>query len=127
MAPALLEAARKASSKAYCRYSGFPVGAAVLVPGGQRFEAVNVENASYGLTVCAERNAIFRAVAAGFTTIDKIAVSCPKGDPANPLSLMPCGACLQVMAEFMSLDAEVIVDRVGVFILRDLLPRPFHL
>jgi cytidine deaminase len=99
----------------------------VLAPDGSVFEGANVENASYGLTVCAERVAIFNAVAAGHTKIDKLAVSCLLADPRDLSQLMPCGACLQVMREFMEPDAEVLVDGAGSFAMSDLLPRPFSL
>ena len=74
----LLEAARKASANAHCPYSDFPVGAAVEAGSGEHFTGCNIENASYGLTVCAERVAIFAAVAAGERRIERLAVSCPK-------------------------------------------------
>jgi cytidine deaminase len=94
---------------------------------GRVFTGCNVENASYGLTVCAERVAVFTAVAAGALPLRRIAVTCPRGDEARPESLMPCGACLQVLREFLPPDAWVLVDGVGTFRLEDLLPRPFHL
>jgi cytidine deaminase len=123
----LLEAARKASAAAHCPYSDFPVGAAVEGGSGQRFTGCNIENASYGLTICAERVAIFAAVAAGEREIKRLTVSCPKGSAEQPGSLMPCGACRQVMAEFFSEDAVVHVDGVGSFGLKDLLPSAFAL
>lgn len=123
----LLQSARGAAEKAYCPYSRFAVGAAVLTSDGRVFSGANVENSSYGLTVCAERTAIFQAVVSGAREISALAVSCLKGDPEQPNSLMPCGACLQVMEELLAPGAEIIVDGIGVFALRDLLPRPFHL
>jgi cytidine deaminase len=89
--------ARQASKYAYCRYSGFAVGAAVLTSSGDIFSGCNVENASYGLTICAERNAIFQAVAAGATTISRVVVYTPTLRPSSP-----CGACRQVIWEFGS-------------------------
>src|SRR5213082_2262601 len=87
------------SENAYCPYSHFPVGAAVLTDSGEIFTGCNVENASYGLTICAERNAIFAAVAAQPAgeklAIDAVAVATR---PAS--SAAPCGACRQVIAEF---------------------------
>ncbi len=123
----LLAAARLAARDAYCPYSQFHVGAAVLA-GGAVFAGCNVENASYGLTVCAERVAIFAAVAAGKRRIEAIAVTCPDA-PADAAvgNLMPCGACRQVMAEFGGPQLLVIVDRVGVLRLGELLPNPFSL
>jgi cytidine deaminase len=123
----LIEAARDASRSAYCPYSHFRVGAAIRA-GGRIFTGANVENASYGLTVCAERTAAFAAILAGATRFEAIAVACvdaPEG--ADPTSLMPCGACRQVLAEFAGPDTPVAVDRVGVFRLEDLMPRPFRL
>ncbi len=124
---ALLEAARAASRSAYCPYSNFHVGAAVLA-GGTIYTGANVENASYGLTVCAERTAAFAAVLAGHKRIEAIAVACvdaPEG--CDPGLLMPCGACRQVLAEFAGLETPVVVDRVGRLTMADLLPMPFRL
>ena len=91
----LMAAAREASTRAYAPYSRFHVGAAVLVDDGRVFTAANIENASYGLTSCAERNAIFAAVSAGARHIVAVAIHTPT---ANPVS--PCGACRQVIHEF---------------------------
>jgi cytidine deaminase len=127
MSEELLQAAREASRRAYCPYSRFHVGAAVRA-GGRVFTGANVENASYGLTTCAERTAVFAAVLAGAGPIEAIAVACvdaPEG--AAPESLMPCGACRQVIAEFASMETPVHVDRAGTFALGELLPRPFRL
>lgn len=124
---ALLDAARTASRSAYCPYSNFHVGAAVWA-GGKIVTGANVENASYGLTVCAERNAAFAAILGGAQRIDAIAVACvdaPEG--SDPALLMPCGACRQVLAEFAGPETPVVVDRAGTFTLGDLLPRAFRL
>ena len=91
----LADAAKAASANAYCPYSRFPVGAAVLGSNGEIASGCNVENASYGLTVCAERNAIFRAVTDGAKAIVALALYTP-----TPKPVTPCGACLQVIAEF---------------------------
>jgi len=123
----LLEAARLASRSAYCPYSNFHVGAAVRA-GGRVFTGANIENASYGLTVCAERTAAFAAVLAGAGPIEAIAVACvdaPEG--SDPVMLMPCGACRQVLSEFAGPSTPVIVDRVGRMTLADLLPMAFRL
>ncbi len=88
-------AARVASGHAYCPYSGFAVGAAVLTADGSVVSGCNVENASFGLTVCAERNAVFRAVIEGARTIAAVLIYTPTPDPVTP-----CGACRQVIAEF---------------------------
>ncbi len=123
----LLALARTTASRAYCPYSRFRVGA-VAVAGGHRFVGCNVENASYGLTVCAERVAIWSAVAAGHSRVSHVAVACvdARADTA-PASRMPCGACRQVMAEFLTPDAVVDVDGIGPFTLPELLPRAFTL
>ncbi|XP_042566367.1 zgc:103586 isoform X3 [Clupea harengus] len=83
---------------AYCPYSRFPVGAAILTSGGTIITGCNVENASYGLTVCAERTAIQRAVAEGHRSFTAIAVTCDIKDSF----VGPCGACRQVLMEFGS-------------------------
>ena len=123
----LLAAARIASRSAYCPYSKFRVGAAVLA-GGRVYTGANVENASYGLTICAERTAAFAAVVAGAGRITAVAVACvdaPEGSP--PSLLMPCGACRQVLAEFADASTPVVVDRAGVYRLDELLPLAFRL
>jgi len=99
----LLNEAQKAAQAAYAPYSHFHVGAALLCEDETIITGVNVENRSYGLTVCAERNAIFAAVARGYQRFKAIAISAP--DSAEPVG--PCGACRQVMGEFMSADTPV--------------------
>jgi cytidine deaminase len=91
----LIEEARRVSRSAYCPYSRFPVGAAVLSAGGGIYAGCNVENASYGLTVCAERCAVFRMIAAGEKDIAAVAIYTPTAAPTAP-----CGACRQVINEF---------------------------
>ena len=123
----LIQAAREAATKAYCPSSNFRVGAAVLA-GGQIFDGCNIENASFGLTVCAERVAIFKAIAAGHRKLELIAVACvDAADDAPMNTLMPCGACRQVMAEFGDAELEILVDRVGCVRLAEILPSPFKL
>jgi cytidine deaminase len=98
MAPspeALLEAARAARAHAYAPYSSFAVGAAIDAGDGGIICGSNVENASYGLSICAERAAVAAAVSAGYRTLRSIAVAGPDQAPAAP-----CGACRQVLAEF---------------------------
>jgi cytidine deaminase len=123
----LMTLAREASKRAYCPYSNFHVGAAVRA-GKMVFLGANVENASYGLTICAERTAIFAAVLAGAGPIEAIAVACVDApDGCDPALLMPCGACRQVMAEFAAPETPILVDRVGTFRLDELLPCAFRL
>jgi cytidine deaminase len=123
----LLRIARQAATRAHCPYSRFRVGA-VAVADGRRFVGCNVENASYGLTVCAERVAIFSAVAAGHPRVERLAVSCVDAPAELGTSgRMPCGACRQVMTELLTPDAEILVDGVGTFSLAELLPNPFSL
>ena len=121
----LAEAAVAACAHAYCPYSGFRVGAAVLTGDGSISRGCNVENASLGLTVCAERNAIFRAVADGNTTIVALALYTPTPEPATP-----CGACRQVIAEF-GRDATIRSICAGSsradYTIEDLLPHGFSL
>ena len=91
----LIAAAKEASKRAYSPYSRFRVGAAILTAQGAIHSGCNVENASYGLTVCAERNAVFRAVAHGPLSIRAVVVYTP-----TPTPTAPCGACRQVINEF---------------------------
>jgi homotetrameric cytidine deaminase len=102
----LRAAARAARAQAYAPYSHFTVGAAIETAGGRRFTGANVENASYGLTVCAERTAAFAAVLAGAGSITAVAVSGPDGVTASP-----CGACRQVLAEFGAADVPLSYAR----------------
>ena len=122
----LLAAARKAATAAYCPTSHFRVGAAVL-SGDKVVSGCNIENASLGLTICAERVAVFNAVSNGQKKIDAIAISCPDAPSAGPANLkMPCGSCRQVLAEFGDADLPVIIDGVGEFSLASLFPMPFQ-
>ena len=122
----LLRAARQAASTAYSPYSRFRVGAAVRADNNM-VVGCNSENASYGLTVCAERVAILKAVSAGAQSITSLAISCPDATSSQPSFRMPCGACRQVMAEFAAPNFIVIVDGVGEFTMEQLLPNPFKL
>jgi cytidine deaminase len=119
----LIDAARRARERAYCPYSRFPVGAAVLGDDGTISAGCNVENASYGLTICAERNAIFAAVARGMPGIRAVVVYTPTPSPTAP-----CGACRQVIHEFGP-GAQVICVCDGPGEIRrplgDLLPEAF--
>jgi cytidine deaminase len=121
----LIAAARGAAGRAYCPYSHFRVGAAILTDCGEIFAGCNVENASYGLTICAERNSIFGAVARGEgpLVIRAVVVFTPTPEPTAP-----CGACRQVINEFGP-DAEIISVCEGPAIvinrLAELLPGAF--
>jgi cytidine deaminase len=125
----LLLKAREAALTSYSPYSKFRVGSALQMEGNNTiYKGCNVENASYGLAICAERNAIFQAIATGGQKLRCIAVSCIDADDsmANN-SLMPCGACRQVMREFSTNETRILVDRVGSFSMEDLLPCGFSL
>ena len=123
----LVAEARLHGERAHVPYSNFRVGAAVLTGDGATVGGCNVENASYGLANCGERTAMFAAVAAGHTDLVALAVSCLDGNAEHPATLMPCGACRQVMVELLRPDALVIVDGVGSFSLDELLPNAFRL
>ncbi len=124
---ALVEAARAAAQHAYVPYSNFRVGAALLCRDGTVVAGCNVENASYGLSNCAERTALFTATAAGHRDLLALAVSCIDGDAEHPSTLMPCGACRQVMVELLPADAPVVIDGVGTTSVAALLPEAFRL
>ncbi|MDR2006514.1 MAG: cytidine deaminase [Acidaminococcales bacterium] len=118
----LLATARAAMEKAYAPYSGFKVGAAVLGLDGEIYGGCNVENASCGLTVCAERAAVCNAVCGGSRELAEILLTAE-----NQPSVMPCGACLQVLREF-SVKKVHIASREGKIAsygLEELLPLPF--
>ena len=120
----LLNAALDARLKAYAPYSKFFVGAAVRAESGKIYTGCNIENASYGLTVCAERNALFAAVGAGER---KFTALCVVGDTEAPIS--PCGACRQVMAEF-KVPCIILANLKGdvkEYTLEELLPLGFSL
>lgn len=102
----LYQAALKARDRAYAPYSRFPVGAAIRARSGAVFVGCNVENASSGLTVCAERVAIWNAVAAGETVFDRLVVVTENGST-------PCGACRQVLFEFAPALIVLISDTLG--------------
>ena len=119
----LVNAARASRTRAYAPYSNYAVGAAILGSDGKIYTGCNVENASYGLTICAERNAIASMVAAGCTTIESVAVSTKDGGT-------PCGACRQVLAEFAQANVKVACasdSDVQHFTVAELLPSSFKL
>ncbi|WP_449622720.1 cytidine deaminase [Robertmurraya sp. Marseille-Q9965] len=100
----LIDKAVEARNNAYTPYSKFKVGAAVLTKNNDVFQGCNIENASYGLTNCAERTAIFKAVSEGENMFNAIAIV---GDTEGPIS--PCGACRQVIAEFCDENTKIIL------------------
>lgn len=120
----LMIAARAATANAYVPYSSFPVGAAALCANGEVVTGCNVENASYGLTCCAERTACFTAAALGHREIIAIAVTATRVP-----TVTPCGACRQVLNEFKprSGDMMVILDgeKLSFIPLAELLPKAF--
>src|SRR5438270_4074489 len=122
------DAASAAMNNAYCRYSKFPVGAAVLSENGEIFGGCNVENASYGLTICAERNAIFQAVAKGALSKTLQLKALVVVTPTEKLT-PPCGACRQVIYEFCEeADADIFIfgaNNADSFKLSVLLPDAF--
>jgi cytidine deaminase len=123
----LIAAARAAAALAHCPYSHFRVGAAVLMD-GKLFSGCNIENASLGLTICAERVAMFAAVANGCKQLTDVGISCPDALSGGELAgHMPCGACRQVMAEFGDENTRVFVHEVGSFRLGELLKHAFRL
>lgn len=127
-AAALMDAARAAREKAYCLYSHYAVGAALLTQDGQLYTGCNIENGAYPLCLCAERTAIAKAVADGHRRFPMIAVcGAPEGTSPD-VPCPPCGACRQVLAEFLrhGEDTQVILTD-GIYSLRKLLPKSFTL
>jgi cytidine deaminase len=121
----LISAAKDVRKNAYAKFSGFEVGAALLTDDGKIITGCNVENSSFGLTICAERTAIFKAVSEGYKKFVAIAVVSQSDQPARP-----CGACRQVLYEFNP-DLEIacanINGTIDKFLLSDLLPEGFRL
>lgn len=118
----LLESATDARTRAYAPYSNYPVGAALLSRSGTVFQGANVENAAYGVTMCAERAALFSAVTQGDRSFEAIAVVTENGGA-------PCGACRQVLSEFGGDLLVIIADASGKIheqvLLKDLIPHAF--
>src|SRR3954463_8361838 len=122
---AVIRAAIDVRQRAYAKYSNFLVGAAVLAADGKIYTGCNVENSSYGLTICAERAAVFHAIAAGQRQFQLLAIATAGGGT-------PCGACRQVIAEFAPELPILIIDvhqpdKIVELNLRDLLPQAFVL
>ncbi len=122
----LMEKAKKASKKSYSPFSKFAVGAAVLAKGGKIYTGCNVENSSFGMTICAERCAIFKAVSEGVREILAVAIFSPNEDDCYP-----CGACRQVMYEFQGEEEVVVItnheDNLNIRKLSDFLPYGFKI
>ena len=124
----LLNIAKEASLNAYCPYSEFPVGACVLYESENVYSGCNVENASYGLSLCAERNAMSTAVASGEKSkLLKIAIFSPKSSLC-----FPCGACRQWIQEFaQGYNTEIILEdengNIQIYYINDILPHSFKL
>jgi len=120
---ALITAAKKARENAHAKFSNFKVGAALRTPDGKIFGGCNVENATYGLTICAERVAIFKAISEGERRFDAIAVVTDT-DFLTP----PCGACRQLIWEFCG-DVPVILanlkGKTETIAMHELFPKPF--
>ena len=127
---ALCEAACAARLTAYAPYSECLVGAALLAESGEVYTGCNVENASYGATLCAERTAFAKAVSCGERKFKKIAIAGGKGETVDG-GFPPCGMCRQVMAEFCSPDFEVLVvtgaSTYTAYTLGELMPAAFRL
>ena len=113
----LMDKAKQASNMSYSPFSRFAVGACVLAKSGKIYTGCNVENSSFGMTICAERCAIFKAVSEGEREILAVAIYSPNTDDCNP-----CGACRQVMYEFQDEEAgvEIITENMGELIVRKL-------
>ena len=121
----LIERAIVAREKTYSPYSHFGVGAALVCEDGSIYEGCNIENASYGATNCAERTAVFKAVSEGYTQIERIAIV-----SSSHQKTPPCGICRQVLAEFMTENAQILLaDKDGIesYTIKDLLPESFKL
>ena len=120
---ALISAARQARRRAQARFSGFKVGAALETADGTIITGCNIENATYGLTICAERVAMFKALSEGHTRFRRVVVVADTDAPTPP-----CGACRQILWEFGG-DLEVLLANLrrqtGTYRLADLLPLPF--
>ena len=122
---ALLDMAKNARKRAYCPYSSFAVGAALLCASGEVYLGANIENASYTPTVCAERVAFSKALFNGEREFLKIAIVGAKMTEEPSATCAPCGVCRQVMAEFCNDDFEIILGDGKKYLLSELLPLRF--
>lgn len=123
----LMQKAKDTAKNAYCPYSKFPVGACVMTDDGSIYTGCNFENSSFGMTICAERNAIGSAIAEGKRKIKAVAIYSPVQD-----NCVPCGACRQVIHEFCDNDEDVDIilqngNELKIFTLAQLLPESFSL
>lgn len=122
----IIEKAKEGRKNSYSPYSNFKVGAAILLKNGEYILGCNVENSSYGLSICAERNALFQMVSKGYKKDDVVAF-CIIGDTDTPIS--PCGACRQVMEELLPRNCRVILanmkNDVKEMTIDELLPYSF--
>ncbi len=123
----LMQKAKDTAKNAYCPYSKFPVGACVMTDDGSIYTGCNFENSSFGMTICAERNAIGSAIAEGKRKIKAVAIYSPVQD-----NCVPCGACRQVIHEFCDNDEDVDIilqngNELKIFTLAQLLPESFNL
>ena len=121
----LIQMALKARKRSYSPYSKHAVGAALRTSDGNYYQGCNIENSSYGGTVCAERTAIWKAISEGHSLIDEIAVVTD-----SPIPWPPCGLCLQIMAEFASPDLKMhmanLKGKVETYPFRELFPKAFY-
>lgn len=121
----LIKLADEAKDNSYSPYSNFKVGAALITENEIIYKGCNIENASYGATICAERTALFKAVSEGHKKFTKLAIMSSNGD-----FTFPCGICLQVISEFMP-DGEIILannkDEIKIFKVKELLAHGFKL
>ena len=115
----LIEAAKKSLKKAYNPYSGLSVGCALKTSSGKIYDGVNIENSVFGLTMCAERVAVFKAVSEGNVDIEEIALVASTGKP-----IYPCGACRQVLSEFNP-KTKIYLSDGKIIILLEILPFAF--
>ena len=125
----LIERAKAAQKNSYAPYSSFNVGAALLTKDGKIYTGCNIENASYGATICAERIAFGNAINDSGRDFEAIAIVGGKG-LTSECEAIPCGACLQVMSEFCDGDFEIVLcegEKIKVYKLSELLPHRFNL
>lgn len=121
----LINLAKKAMENAYAPYSNFKVGAAIVGKNGEIYTGCNIENSSYGATICAERTAMFKGISEGEREFERIAIVSTSQDLT-----FPCGICRQVMAEFMGSGVVVLEDKNGEikeFTVQELMPNSFVL